>query len=114
MGLTRWAMLLLLAAAPAPAQDIAPSDRLLHEQLLVLDTHLDTPMLLERPGWIFGDYHHYDWDLSQIDLPRMEEGGLDGGFFAIYTHQGPLTPEGYRAARDGALLRAMASTPPVE
>ena len=24
----------------------------------------------------------------------MVEGGLDGGFFAIYTPQGPLTPEG--------------------
>ena len=108
MGVTQWATLLLLAAAPALAQDVSPGDRLLHEQLLVLDTHLDTPMLLERPGWAFGDYHHYAWDLSQIDLPRMEEGGLDGGFFAIYTHQGPLTPEGYRAARDGALLRAMA------
>jgi membrane dipeptidase len=108
MGLRSWVLVLLLAATPALAQDVGPGDRLLHEQLLTLDTHLDTPMLLERPGWVFGDYHHYDWDLSQVDLPRMEQGGLDGGFFVIYTRQGPLTPEGYRAARDGALLRAMA------
>lgn len=108
MGLRCLAWVLLLAAAPALAQDVSPGDRLLHEQLLVLDTHLDTPLLLERPGWVFGDYHHYEWDLSQIDLPRMEEGGMDGGFFAIYTPQGPLTPDGYRKARDAALLRAMA------
>jgi membrane dipeptidase len=37
----------------------------------------------------------------------MVEGGLDGGFFAIYTPQGPLTPEGMAAARDAALLRAV-------
>lgn len=108
MGLRSWVLVLLLAATPALAQDVNPGDRLLHEQLLTLDTHLDTPMLLERPGWAFSDYHHYDWDLSQVDLPRMEQGGLDGGFFVIYTRQGPLTPEGYRTARDGALLRAMA------
>ncbi len=28
--------------------------------------------------------------LSQVDYPRMVEGGLDGGFWAIYTAQGPL------------------------
>jgi membrane dipeptidase len=38
----------------------------------------------------------------------MEEGGLDGGFFAIYTAQGALTPQGYAEARDAALVRAAA------
>ncbi|MDP1068866.1 membrane dipeptidase, partial [Klebsiella pneumoniae] len=33
-------------------------------------------------------------DGSQVDLPRMREGGLDGGFFAVYTPQGPRTEEG--------------------
>src|SRR6185437_7895760 len=42
------------------------------------------------------------------DYPRMVEGGLDGGFFAIYTAQGPLTPDGMLEARDAALLRAAA------
>jgi membrane dipeptidase len=100
-------MLLLapLLAAPAPAQ-VTPAERLVHEQMLVLDTHLDTPMALERPGWRFEQRHLYAWDNSQVDLPRMDEGGLDGGFFVIYTRQGPLTAEGYAAARDGALSRA--------
>jgi membrane dipeptidase len=95
------------AQAGAPAQEqVSPLDRLVHEQLLVLDTHLDTPALLHRPGWDIGDYHHYSWDVSQVDIPRMAQGGLDGGFFVIYTRQGPLTPEGYAAARSGALVRA--------
>ena len=38
----------------------------------------------------------------------MKAGGLDGGFFVIYTAQGPLTAEGYAKARDAALLRARA------
>ena len=35
----------------------------------------------------------------------MIEGGLDGGFWAIYIPQGPLTPEGRVAAREAGLRR---------
>jgi len=113
MRLILAAALGLILALPAQAQtatraqeQVSPLDRLVHEQLLVLDTHLDTPMLLHRPGWDIGAYHHYGWDGSQVDIPRMAQGGLDGGFFVIYTRQGPLTPDGYAAARSGALVRA--------
>jgi membrane dipeptidase len=103
------AVMLASPAVPAHAQEaVTPAVRLIHEQLLVLDTHLDTPAVLERAGWDFGDHHHYAWDLSQVDLPRMQAGGLDGGFFVIYTPQGPLTPEGFAAARASALGRAAA------
>ena len=99
---------LLATAGAASPTGVTPGDRLIHEQMLVLDTHLDTPVLLENPGWEFGDYHHYEWDRSQVDLPRMEEGGLDGGFFVIYIAQGDLSPAGYAQARDAALVRATA------
>lgn len=99
---------LLAAAAPVAAEEVSPADRLRHEQMLVLDTHLDTPEVFEHPGWRFDAWHDRDFDKSQVDLPRMEAGGLDGGFFVIYTGQGPLTPEGYANARDAALLRAVA------
>lgn len=107
----RLALLASLAlASPAWAESaVSPADRLLHEELLVLDTHLDTPALFERHGgWDFGKLHHEAEDRSQVDLPRMALGGLDGGFFVIYTPQGPLTPEGFAKARDDALLRATA------
>ena len=102
---------LLLSAAligPASAQpqpEVTPEDRYIHDQMLVLDTHLDVPLRF-RNGWDFGDHHHFAEDLSQVDLPRMQQGGLDGGFFVVYTAQGELTPAGYRQARDAALLRA--------
>jgi membrane dipeptidase len=109
MRLVALLALALLAALPASAQEApSASDRLVHEQMLVLDTHLDTPADLEWPGWRFGDWHHYRWDNSQVDLPRMEAGGLDGGFFVIYTAQGGLDPAAMAKARDGALMRAVA------
>jgi membrane dipeptidase len=99
----------LLLAVPASAQQaVSSSDRLMHDQMLTLDTHLDTPVLFERRGWNFDQWHEYDWDNSQVDIARMEAGGLDGGFFVIYTAQGPLTPEGFAKARDDALMRAAA------
>lgn len=98
-----------LCAGPSFGQDVPAADRALHDRLLILDTHLDTPVIFERKGWDFGDWHDFHMDNSQVDIPRMQQGGLDGGFFVIYTAQGPLTPEGYAAARDSALARAAAT-----
>ena len=98
-----------LAAAPAFAKPLPKHidhARALHNKLICLDTHLDTPAVFVRPGWDIMQRHAYETGLSQVDYPRMLEGGLDGGFFAIYTGQGPLTPEGMMAARDAALVRA--------
>ncbi|HEX8215013.1 MAG TPA: dipeptidase [Allosphingosinicella sp.] len=109
MRLSRFLALPLLLALPASAHDKASSaDRLAHEQMLTLDTHLDTPVHFERPGWNFDQWHEYEWDQTQTDIARMEAGGLDGGFFVIYTPQGEVTPRGYAQARDHALGRAAA------
>jgi membrane dipeptidase len=97
-------------AAPALARRARHADaaRALHRRLVCLDTHLDAPVNFVRPGWEIMRRHSHDTDFSQVDYPRMVEGGLSGGFFAIYTAQGPLTPAGMNAARDTALLRAAA------
>ena len=73
---------------------VGAEDRLIHEQMLVLDTHLDIPERFDSGQWDFSEPHLFAWDGSQVDLPRMRQGGLDGGFFVIYTTQGPLTEEG--------------------
>lgn len=70
----------------------------IHRDLIVLDTHLDTPLNFGREGWDFGARHTLENDIAQVDLGRMREGNLDGGFFVVYTAQGPLTAEGYREA----------------
>ncbi len=111
MRILFYAALPLIFAIPASAQteaDVSPADRAAHERMIVLDTHLDIPIRWEDENWDFGVRHHYEFDRSQVDLPRMEEGGLDGGFLVIYIGQGDLTPQGYAQARDAALLRAAA------
>lgn len=110
--------LFLAAAVLAGACAHAPEDpRKLHEALLTLDSHLDTPLDLERPGWDIMQRHDVADDLSQVDLPRMAEGGLDGGFFAIFIGQGPRTPEGKAKAfaaawHRGELIRKMVADHP--
>jgi membrane dipeptidase len=96
-----------LADAPAPGPQVTNAVRALHEQLLTLDTHLDTPANFSIAGWKIQDSHDRNRDGSQVDLPRLVQGGLDGGFWAIYTPQGPRTPAGDRAARDAAIARAL-------
>ena len=86
---------------------VSPEAMAIHQRLLTLDTHLDTPALLDEPrGYDIMKRHDVERDGSQVDLPRMNEGGLDGGFWAIYMGQGPLTPEGYANIRDKALIRS--------
>lgn len=98
-----------LADAPGSPSGAPNSNtaRALHEQLLTLDSHLDTPANFSLAGWSIQDHHDRNRDGSQIDLPRLVQGGLDGGFWAIYTPQGPRTAAGDRTARDFALARAM-------
>lgn len=92
--LTATALAACSTGGDAPKEAQAP----LHSRMLVLDTHLDTPLHFERTGWSFADRHALADDMAQLDIPRMKDGNLDGGFFAIYTEQGPLTAKGYADA----------------
>lgn len=101
---------LLLAAslcAPILSSGGESPARALHERLLVLDSHLDTPAEFDDPAWDIlqrhapGDHRHH------VDYPRMVEGGLDGGMWAIYTPQRGRTPTDDRAARDHGLTRLL-------
>ena len=98
-------------AVPLAAQEVAseaPAPGEIHERLLTLDTHLDTPLHMMRPGWDIAERHDFITDNSQVDVPRMIEGGLDGGFFVIWTPQGELTEQGY--ARAAAMAEARQQT----
>lgn len=104
-----FAAALMAAAAPASAQapKVSAQARAVHDAAIVLDTHFDTPALFSRPGWKITDRHAVTQDGSQVDLPRMIDGGVDGGFFAIFTNQGPRTKAGEDAARAFGLVRAV-------
>jgi membrane dipeptidase len=76
-----------------------------HQQLLTLDSHLDTPIRLGLPGFDITERHSAQDDYSQIDLPRMREGGLDGGFWAVFSYQGELDQAGYAQSYENAQRR---------
>lgn len=100
---------LLLVSLDAQAREtVSPRAKEVHENAIVLDTHLDTPSNLHRPGWSILDRHDQDGEFAQVDLPRMKEGGLDGGFWVVYTAQGARDERGNREARDHGLLRLTA------
>ncbi|MEO7469646.1 MAG: dipeptidase [Sphingobium limneticum] len=102
------ALALAVAGCAAPAglpDDPPPPVAGLHQRLMTLDTHLDTPVWFANPHWKFGDRHDWRTDLAQVDLGRMETGALDGGMFVVYTPQGPVTPDGFAEARAFALKR---------
>lgn len=94
-------------AASANVSGVSAEVFALHQRLMTLDTHLDTPAFFDTAhGYDIMKRHSYERDGTQVDYPRMLDGGLDGGFWAIYMGQGPLTPEGYQQVRDKALIRA--------
>lgn len=88
---------------------VPSSDRLtrkahkIHQRILTLDTHADAPINMVKDGFDAGERHDLVRDKSQIDFPRMKEGGMDAMFFAVYLAQGPRTPEGHAEAKNRAL-----------
>ncbi|HTI67911.1 MAG TPA: dipeptidase [Caulobacteraceae bacterium] len=95
------------AAAPAPLPaGVSAEAMAIHQSMLVLDSHLDIPASFGRPGYDIMDRHDVKADGSQVDYPRMVDGGLDGGFFAVFTGALARTPEGRAQSRDAALVRA--------
>lgn len=68
--------------------------RRLHSRILTLDSHCDTPMFFDK------DIHFDQRDPRILmDLHKMREGGLDACIMVAYLPQGPLTAEGYAAAK---------------
>lgn len=90
------------SAVAQGGSSMPPDVEALHQKLLTLDTHLDTPANLALPGWDIMDEHAHSETMTQVDVPRMVKGGLDGGFWVIYTEQGALDPVGLKKASDFA------------
>ncbi|MGD9905043.1 MAG: dipeptidase [Vicinamibacterales bacterium] len=81
------------ASAQAPDPDLVARARAIHERVITLDTHDDID---PRD---FTKQRNYTQRLdTQVNLPKMEEGGLDVAFFIVYVGQGPQTQEGYDKA----------------
>lgn len=101
---------LALALPAAHAAQFSASEldaaRALQARLLTLDSHLDTPANFGRSDFNILQRHDHN-ALSQVDYPRMVEGVLDGGFWAIYTGQGDRSVQAHRRERDAGLQRLL-------
>ncbi len=98
-------VLILAAALPAVAQSgadaaLVQKARAIHDRVITLDTHADI-----NPD-NFTRAKNYTQRLeTQVNLPKMVEGGLDAAFFIVYVGQGPLTAEGYAGAYKQAVAK---------
>ena len=95
--------IMLPACNQVKKESIAEKATRIHEKVLTVDSHVDTPMRLTHSGFDVGERHDAQNDRSKVDFPRMKEGGLDAIFFAIFTGQGKRTPEGNEKIKNYAL-----------
>lgn len=97
----------LVAACGAPSEspemtedELVAKARGIHDRVLTIDTHDDIPFNFATeevdPGKRGG---------RQVDLPKMEEGGLDAGFFIVFVGQTERTPENYEKAKVDAMKK---------
>ena len=96
-------LLLSLTVKISPAQSddgaLIAKARAIHERVIKLDTHNDI-----EPANFTADCNYTMRLTTQVNLPKMIEGGMDVSFMIVYVPQGPLTPEGY----DNAYRQAIA------
>lgn len=87
-----------IAQTEIPDAVILEKAKQIHENVITLDTHIDINVAN------FTKNRNYTQDTpSQVNLPKMLEGGLDVAWFIVYTGQGPLTENGYASAYEEAM-----------
>lgn len=91
-------LLLCVVSGWVRADDLVLRAKQIHERVITLDTHVDisTDTFTAQTNYLT------DPD-TQVDIPRMEAGGLDAAFFIVYVGQGPLTEAGFAAAYQAAV-----------
>jgi membrane dipeptidase len=97
----------LHAQGPAADNDLVRRARAIHERVITLDTHND----IEPEN--FTATRNYTQRLdTQVNLPKMIEGGLDASFFIVYVGQpnlaqapDSLSPAGYDRAYKEAIAK---------
>jgi membrane dipeptidase len=89
-----------VAAAMKPQPDLVARARAIHDRVIALDTHNDID-----PQNFTADCNYTMRLTTQVNLPKMKDGGLDVSFFIVYVGQGDLTPAGYDAAYRAAIAK---------
>lgn len=85
---------------PMTEAEILAKAKEIHKNVMTLDTHCDINVKN------FTDSINYTQKLtSQVNLPKMQEGGLDVPWFIVYTGQDSLNAAGYKAAYENAMSK---------
>jgi len=71
----------------------------IHDRVLTVDTHADTPLRMIEPGFDMAVRHDPNETGSKVDYPRMKEGGLDAIFFATFVAQDIRDDDGNNRAK---------------
>jgi len=74
----------------------------LHEKILSVDSHTDTPLRLQQKDFDISKRHDPVKDHSKVDFPRMREGKLDAAFFGVFVSQGKRDFNGNANAKQKA------------
>lgn len=91
--------LLLLSGCRSSEEQLVKSAEKIHNDILTVDTHCDTPMKMVESGFDLGEKH----DIGCVDFPRMKEGGLDTEFFAVFIAQGDRNDSTFNMVHTDAL-----------
>ena len=87
-------------AAQTTSEDVKQKAKRIHEKVITIDTHNDINV------HNFTSEVNYTQKLdTQVNLPKMEEGGVDVSWLIVYTGQGSLTAEGYNDAYQNAISK---------
>lgn len=70
----------------------------IHDRVITLDTHAD----INTSNFTAANNYTSNLD-TQVNLPKMEQGGLDVAWFIVYTGQSTLDDAGYAAAYANAI-----------
>jgi len=90
--------------SPADEQQLMVKKALaIHDRVLTVDTHVDTPYRLLNKEYDVSKTHDPRKRGGKVDLPRMKKGGLDAIFFAVFVGQGDRSAEGNLKAKERAL-----------
>ncbi len=93
----------ILQACNTEQRKLEKQAREIHEQIVTLDSHTDTPLMFGRPGFDMGQRNDPRQGGGKLDFPRMKEGGLDAAFFAVFLGQGESSPDAFADAQRRAL-----------
>lgn len=83
-----------------PEEDLVKKALAIHDRVLTIDTHADTPLRMIQPGFDMAERHDPKETGSKVDYPRMKEGGLDAIFFAAFVAQDIRDNDGHDRAKN--------------